>query len=131
MLVASDVILTKFVYAYHFSWDQLVVWTWYAAIIWLGTALRNRQRPLPILAAALTSSVSFFVLSNFAVWASSTGLYPKTMEGLITCYAIAVPFFRQALEGDLLFTTVFFTTPVVLHFLSEIMDRTGDHGAAA
>ena len=131
MLVASDVILTKFVYAYHFSWDQLVVWAWYAAIIWLGTALRNRQRPLPILAAALTSSVSFFVLSNFAVWASSTGLYPKTMDGLITCYAIAVPFFRQALEGDLLFTTVFFATPVVLHFLSEIMDRTGDHGAAA
>lgn len=131
MLVASDIILTKFVYSYHFAWDQLVVWAWYAAIIWLGTALRDRQRPLPVIAAALTSSVSFFVLSNFAVWASSTGLYPKTMQGLISCYAIAVPFFRQALEGDLLFTTVFFATPVVLHFLSGVLDHSGDHSAAA
>ena len=33
LLAVSDVILTKAVYAYVFTWDQLVTWAWYAAIL--------------------------------------------------------------------------------------------------
>src|ERR1700722_10841354 len=42
MLAATDVILTKYIYSLTFSWDQLVTWAWYAAILWLGTNLRER-----------------------------------------------------------------------------------------
>src|ERR1700758_190877 len=69
LLAASDVILTKFVYSYVFSWDHFVTWAWYAAILWLGTNLRENAKPLRVVGAALASSVSFFLLSNFAVWA--------------------------------------------------------------
>jgi hypothetical protein len=41
LLAASDVLLTRVVYAYAFTWDHFVTWAWYAAILWLGTTLRG------------------------------------------------------------------------------------------
>ncbi len=75
------------------------------------------------------SSVSFFLISNFAVWAAYD-MYPKNFSGLLTSYTLALPFFRNAVEGDLLFTSVMFATPVVLGALSEAFGK-GDHPAAA
>ena len=129
MLAASDVILTKFHYGYPLTWDHLVTWVWYAAMLWLGTKLRQDARPLPVLGAALGGSVSFYVISNFAVWAAWADMYPRTLRGLVACYAAGVPFFRRVMEGDLLFTAAMFATPGLLHFLSEAI--AGDHQAAA
>ena len=39
LLIVSDVILTKYYWAYHMSWDQVVIWAWYAAILMVGTRL--------------------------------------------------------------------------------------------
>jgi len=58
-------------------------------------------------AASLVGSVSFFVVSNFAVWAV-WNMYPKTLGGLGACYVAAVPFFRNAVVSDLLFAAAFF-----------------------
>jgi hypothetical protein len=112
LLAASDVILTKFVYAYQFSWDHFVTWAWYAAILWLGTGLRNNTSWLRVGGAALASSISFFAISNFAVWAC-WNMYPKTMAGLMTCYAAGLPFFRSAVAGDMLFAAAMFGLPAV------------------
>jgi len=57
-------------------------------------------------------------------------MYPKNLAGLMTSYTLALPFFRNAVEGDLLFTSVMFATPVVLSALSEAFGK-GDHPAAA
>ncbi len=89
-----------------------------AAVLMLGTRLRENSKPLLILASALGSSVSFYLLSNFAVWASFN-MYPKTLAGLITCYTLAVPFFRPALIGDLLFTAAMFAVPVLMSSFAE------------
>lgn len=118
MLAGSDVLLTLFWYRYPFTWDHLVTWVWYAAILWLGTQLRSSNSPLRIGASSLAASISFFVASNFAVWAAWSDTYPKTWQGLMTCYAAAVPFFRNTLLGDLFFTAVFFATPFALRTLS-------------
>ena len=123
LLAASDVILTKFVYVYPFTWDHFVTWAWYGAMLWLGTRLRENARPLPILGAALAGSISFFVLSNFSVWAAWGDLYPMTFSGLMACYAAGLPFFRRAVEGDLLFTALMFATPVVLHAFAAANER--------
>jgi hypothetical protein len=129
LLAASDIVLTKLVYAYPFVWDHFVTWAWYAAVLWLGTRLRANARPLPVIGAALASSVSFFLISNFAVWAAYD-MYPKTLSGLMTSYALGLPFFRNAVEGDLLFTAIMFATPVVLGALSDAFGQ-GDHAARA
>src|SRR5580704_17077590 len=59
LLVASDVILNTFYYKYPMTLDQVVVFAWYAGILWLGTRLGKDAKPLPIVGAALASSISF------------------------------------------------------------------------
>jgi len=130
LLVVADLYLNRFVYAYPLGWDQTVIWAWYAAILWLGTSLRKTTKPLPIIGAALGSSISFFLISNFMVWATGT-MYPKTWAGLLTCYDAGVPFFRHTLEGDLVFTAAMFATPAVVHAIIAAFGNTGDHTAAA
>jgi hypothetical protein len=133
LLAVSDIVLTKFVYVYQFSWDHFVTWAWYAAILWLGTnlrdsgALREKAAWLRVAGAALASSVSFFVVSNFAVWACWP-TYPKTFAGLMACYAAAIPFFRRGIAGDMLFTAVMFGVPA----LAALLARPGKaHDSAA
>ncbi|HVO82370.1 MAG TPA: DUF6580 family putative transport protein [Terriglobales bacterium] len=130
LLAVSDVILTKVVYAYPFTWDHFVTWAWYAAILWLGTKVGENTKPLRLIGAALASSVSFFLLSNFAVWAAMD-MYPKNLGGLMMSYAAGLPFFRRGIEGDLLFTIAMFATPVALHALAKLAQKNSDHVAAA
>jgi len=127
----SDFLLTTFRYAYPFTWDHYVTFLWYAAVVWLGVGLGKNPKPLRIIGAALASSVSFFLISNFAFW--TTGImYPRNVEGLLTCFAAALPFFRRGIEGDVLFTCVMFATPALASYLSGLLDKSaGDHSAAA
>jgi hypothetical protein len=131
LLAITDVILTKYVYAFQFSWDQLVVWAWYAAILWLGSNLREKSGPVRVVGAALTCSASFFLLSNFAVWAWS-GMYPRTFGGLMTSYTMGLPFLRGTVTSDLFFSAAFFGLPVFVHALASRAHRSaGDHIAPA
>jgi len=123
------VILTKLVWAYPFSWDHFVTWAWYAAILWLGTSLRTNPRPWRVIGAALASTISFFVVSNFAVWAC-WNMYPKNLSGLMLSYAAGLPFFRHALEGDMFFTLAMFATPVALQALAGAFAKQRHHAAA-
>ena len=132
LLAATDVILTKFIYSYPLTWDHLVTFAWYAAILWLGTNLREKSGPVRVVGAALTSSISFFLVSNFAAWAAYTDMYPRTLHGVLMSYAAGLPFFRGTVESDLFFSIAFFGTPVFLHALSGWMHKTsGDYIAAA
>lgn len=122
LLAVSDVILTKFVYGYPFTWDHYVTWVWYAAILLLGTRLRNNEKPLWIGASALASSVSFFLLSNFAVWACFD-MYPKNFAGLLTSYTMGLPFFRNDLIGTMVFSAVFFAVPALLRLQQDLRHK--------
>lgn len=55
-------------------------------------------------AAALASSITFFLLTNFAVWAFTPGYH----HTLAKCYADAIPFFRLMAAGDLIYTAILF-----------------------
>lgn len=73
----------------------------------LGRLLRRHRRLGPVVLASVTASVLFFALSNFGVWATGS-LYPLTPDGLVACYAAAVPFFRNTLLGDLVYSAALF-----------------------
>ena len=130
LVMISDIVLTKLVYKVPMRWDQWVTWAWYAGILWLGTTLKNNRKPVRMVLAWLTTSASFFVISNLAVWASSN-MYPHTLAGLMTCYTVGLPHFQRTISGDLLFISVMFATPYVLHLLAGAFDRDSDHIAAA
>ncbi|MGH9580879.1 MAG: DUF6580 family putative transport protein [Terriglobales bacterium] len=128
MLAGSDVVLSQLVYSYPLAGDLVITWLWYAAVILLGGLLRENQRPLRLAGAALATSVSFFLVSNFAVWAV-WNMYPKTFEGLLTAFAAAVPFFRNTVASDLLFTAVFFGLPALAGVSASA--KAEDRGAVA
>jgi len=79
----------------------------FTLIVCLGLWMRRRRTALIIGAAVFTSSVLFFVATNFAVWLL-TDLYPMTLEGLVRCYMMAIPFFRNTLVGDAFYTLALF-----------------------
>jgi hypothetical protein len=130
LLAASDVVLTKLVYSYPFSWDHYVTFAWYAAVLWLGTRLGAKTKWVPVVGAALASSVSFFLVTNLVAWAW-LDMYPKNLSGVMMSYVAALPFFRHALAGDLIFTVAMFATPMALHALSHAFGRQSDSAAAA
>jgi hypothetical protein len=131
LFAGTDIILTKFIYSYSLSWDTLVTFAWYAAILWLGTNLRESSGPIRVTGAALASSVSFFLISNFAVWAAWSQMYPRNFNGLMMSYAAGIPFFRGTVESDLFFSIAFFGTPVFLHALGGWFHKSANNDIAA
>lgn len=73
----------------------------------IGLWIKNHKRVGYIVGASLMSSVLFFLITNFGVWLTGS-LYPKTFDGFMQCYLLAVPFFRNTLIGDLFYTALFF-----------------------
>ncbi len=109
----SDLLLNNVIYGQyfdHFVWFyQGCYWT-YAAFIFIGLIgfrLLKKVRPVNLLIASLSASVVFFLISNFGVWASGT-MYPNTFSGLMSCYAAGLPFFKNTLMGDLVYSGALF-----------------------
>jgi hypothetical protein len=57
----------------------------------------------------LGGSALFFAVTNGAVWLFGDGtFYPHTLSGLVECYTMGLPFYKNTLIGDLTWTTVLF-----------------------
>ena len=92
-----------------------VVYSSFALIVFIGLWLQKKRSALHIAGAAMVSSILFFLLTNFGVWAFDS-LYPMTLNGLIACYVAAIPFFRNTLQGDLLYTAILFSGFALLEY---------------
>jgi hypothetical protein len=87
-----------------------VVYATFSLIVVIGIGLRDRrQSPLAVGGGAFASATIFYVVTNFAVWTSST-TYPKTFGGLLACYVAAIPFYGTMLAGDVLYSALLFGT---------------------
>jgi hypothetical protein len=84
-----------------------IVYGSFVLVVFVGFWLQKNRSALRIAGAALASSVLFFVVTNLGVWAFES-LYPKTTAGLLACYVAAIPFFKNTLVGDALYTAVLF-----------------------
>ena len=80
----------------------MATWVYVAivCIILLGYFVKNTAKN--IFVNSILSSFLFFIITNFGVWFS--GGYSFSIIGLIECYTLAIPFFRNTL-----FSTVFFS----------------------
>jgi len=70
-----------------------------------GLIKTNKWQSLVL--ASLTSSVLFFLITNFGVWATGA-MYQKNFAGLMQSYAFGLPFFRNTLISDLFYSFSFF-----------------------
>jgi hypothetical protein len=64
-------------------------------------------------AAAVIGPTSFFVVSNYGVWAAG-GMYPRTWSGLVQCYVAAIPFYRNDLISTAIVLGVALGIPVLV-----------------
>jgi hypothetical protein len=125
MLAACDVYLTRVHYGVTQSWDFLVICAWYAAALFLGQFIVSKTTPVRVMSAALAAAVSFFLVSNFAVWAFGT-MYPHNWSGLLQCYTMAIPFFRNTVASDLILTPIAFSIPIAATALMRHLRSTND-----
>lgn len=99
IMVISDLVM---------GFHDTILYTWGSFIIigYLGMLLREKRTPMRIFSVTILSSVLFFIITNFGAWLSP--LYPITWEGFVACYINAIPFFRNTLAINMVFTLVFF-----------------------
>ena len=84
-----------------------VVYACIAAMAWFGRGLAVKRSPLRIAGYGLAGAVFFFAVTNFWVWLAD-GMYPMTLEGLVACYTMALPFFQNQLAGVAFYSIVLF-----------------------
>ncbi|MFA6098141.1 MAG: DUF6580 family putative transport protein [Patescibacteria group bacterium] len=109
VMVASDLIIGV---------HSLVLFTWgsFLLIGMIGWWIRKNRNIWRVAGGTLAGSVLFFLVTNFAVW-GFTPLYQKSVAGLVNCFYMALPFFRNTALGDLFYVGVFFGLyEAVMHF---------------
>jgi hypothetical protein len=84
-----------------------VVYLGIALMFGIGWLLKKNASWRKVIAGTLLGSIIFFVITNFAVWALYQW-YPHTWAGLVNCFAMALPFFKNSLVGDLFYSLVLF-----------------------
>ena len=57
--------------------------------------------------SVLSSSILFFLITNFQVWIMSSS-YPKSLLGILECYTLAIPFFGMTLLSTFFFSYILF-----------------------
>ena len=102
-LVASDLVLGQ-----AFDAMSVVVYGCFLASVGLGHLMGRHRTWTRTGVAALGASLLFYVATNFAVWLLPNELYPHTVQGLLQSYVMGIPFFGNALAGDLFWTALLF-----------------------
>lgn len=81
----------------------------------VGVWLKKHKSAKNVLCSTLFSSILFFIITNFGVWAQ--GWYPRNLSGLWESYVMGIPFFKNTVLGDLFYTGVFFGTYELVQLL--------------
>lgn len=100
IMIVSDMVL-GFYHGIAFTWVGFLL------VGLFGMTLRGQNSWLRVPLGALGAAVIFFTVSNFGVWAQGQ-MYSHTWAGLVLCYEMALPFFRNTFLGDLLYSTLLF-----------------------
>ena len=127
-LMATDYYLTAFVFSYPFhAKEYIVTWAWEAAVCLMAhQVLSRRSTALRVGGAVAASSTSFFLLSNFAVWATGT-MYPHSAAGLGACYVAGIPFYANDLISTAFTAGALFGLPALARNIAEALRGVEDN----
>ena len=101
-MLASDAILGGY------GWKMMAaVYGALALPAVIGMLARHIRVAYVAIGGALASSLIFYAVTNFAVWALSE-LYTPDVSGLIECYVAALPFLKYTVAGDLFWSVALF-----------------------
>lgn len=108
----SDVIINNFILSYYneFTWFYPgFIWQYasFILIIIVGYFFLNKLNFKNVFITTISSSILFFIITNFGVWISGT-MYTFDLQGLINCYVMALPFFKGTLLGFICYSIFLF-----------------------
>ena len=112
----SDFLINNFIYKISnenitflyegFYWQYIS----YLTIIFLSLNFNKKKITiLNVLFLTLSSSLIFFVITNFGYWLTSS-TYSNNLSGLFECYVAGIPFYKGTLFGTLFYTPAFIGT---------------------
>lgn len=102
IMAASDSVIG------FYDWRIMTaVYASFVLTVGIGMWLRQRRTAKGVVMASVAGSVLFYLVTNAAVWRFS-GMYQPTLDGLLLSYNLAIPFFRNSIFGDLVFSTGLF-----------------------
>jgi hypothetical protein len=108
ILIPISIMLMSDIVIGFYDWKlMMAVYSSFVLVCFLGIILRKRKSVLFLIGSSLLGSVLFFILTNLAVWIFASW-YPHNFTGLIECYAMAIPFFKNTLAGDMFYASVIF-----------------------
>lgn len=91
--------ITDFIIGYHLGTH----WTWGSVLI-IGLISKYFSKNINIrIIGSLFGAFIFYLITNFGVWTS--GMYNFTLNGLIECYTLAIPFFTYSLISTIIFSS--------------------------
>lgn len=105
LLPISVLLITDaFIGFYKGMW---VVYLAFAAVVFAGRWMISGLQPWRIVLASVTASTLFYLITNFAFLYPPTQ-YPHNAAGIVQSYVAALPFYRNALMGDLFYCGLLF-----------------------
>ena len=90
---------------YFIGFHSLLFWTW-GALAFTGYTSKFCNKIYSRIVLSFIGAITFFAISNFGVWISGT-LYEISVQGLLNCYIMAIPFFTNTLLSTILFAIIF------------------------
>ncbi len=96
-------LLTDWMIGMHSS----ILFVYFGMVLYVafGSWAGDRLQLSRLIPATLLGSICFFIVTNLG---SFFAFYPTTWQGLLDCYAMALPFFRNTLAGDFFFGAILF-----------------------
>ena len=116
-VVLGSLLLSDAVIGFHNQ--MLPVYFGFLVMMALGSLLTVNSSRTSVLVTSLVGSLSFFIITNFSVWFEAT-LYPQTFSGLMDCYLMGIPFFRNQLIGDIVSSSALFAIAKAAQSLYEV-----------
>lgn len=86
---------------------SLLVYSGFIAMVACGFLIRNKVNTMNVILASFISAAVFYLITNFSFFYPVT-LYPRDFSGVIASYTAALPFFRNMLLGNLVYSAVLF-----------------------
>ena len=108
----SDLVLNNFIFSFYsdFTWFYpgfLWQYTSFILITIIGYFFLKKVNFKNVFITSISSSLLFFVITNFGVWLSGS-IYSLDFQGLITCYVMAIPFYKGTVLGFICYSSLLF-----------------------
>ncbi len=105
LTVLGSLLISDLFLGFHNT--MIAVYFGYVLMALIGIFLAPNHKLSRIVATSFLASLTFFLVSNLGVWIEGQ-LYPRTQTGLINCFKMGIPFFKNEMLSTLILAPILF-----------------------